>query len=361
MYYRNIEIYARHPKATVTVKASTEYNVIIEEGLLGKIGSLARELLPGKVAALITEERVNVLYGDRVENSLQDAGFTVFRLVLPAGEETKCLARLGEVLEFLASCKLTRTDAVFALGGGVIGDLAGFASAVYLRGIRYVQIPTTLLAAVDSSVGGKTAIDLEGGKNLAGAFHQPAAVYCDPLVLKTLSPQVFSDGCAEVIKYAVLKGEPLLSLLADPGNADWTEIITRCVSIKRDMVEEDEFDNGVRMLLNLGHTVGHAIEKESHFSVSHGSAIAMGMVIAARISEKLRVCQVGLSDQIASLLKQYGLPTVSPYPREILLDTLLSDKKRAGDTLRLILPREMGDCILYPAKVEELPTLLEGI
>lgn len=347
--------------ATVTVKASTEYNVIIEEGLLGKIGSLARELLPGKVAALITEERVNALYGDRVENTLAEAGFTVFRLVLPPGEETKCLARFGEVLEFLAACKLTRTDAVFALGGGVIGDLAGFASAVYLRGIRYVQIPTTLLAAVDSSVGGKTAIDLEGGKNLAGAFHQPAAVYCDPLVLKTLSPSVFSDGCAEVIKYAVLKGEPLLSLLADPAKADWTEIITRCVSIKRDIVEEDEFDTGMRMLLNLGHTVGHAIEKKSHFGVSHGSAVAMGTVIAARVSEKLGLCQEGLAEQIKELLVKYGLPTDSPYPGELLKDSLLSDKKRTGDTLHLILPKGFGDCVIYPVAIRELSAIFETI
>ncbi len=347
--------------AIVKVKASTEYEVLVEEGLLDRVGALTKELLPGKTAALITEERVNALYGDRVEKTLAKAGFTVFRLVLPEGEQTKCLACLGEVLEFLASHKLTRTDGVFALGGGVIGDLAGFASAVYLRGIRYVQIPTTLLAAVDSSVGGKTAIDLEGGKNLAGAFHQPAAVYCDPLVLKTLSPEAFSDGCAEVIKYAVLKGEPLLSMLGSPESADWTAIITQCVSIKRDMVEEDEFDTGVRMFLNLGHTVGHAIEKRSDFALSHGKCVAIGMVIAAKLSVKLGLCREDLVQDIVRLLETYGLPTESPYAGDLLLDTMLADKKRAGDTLRLILSKGMGDCVLYPVNVKDLPELFAQI
>ena len=347
--------------AVVKVKASTEYEVLVEEGLLDRVGTLAKELLPGKTAALITEERVNGFYGDRVETSLKDAGFTVFRLVLPAGEQTKCLTMLGQVLEFLASHKLTRTDAVFALGGGVIGDLAGFASAVYLRGIRYVQIPTTLLAAVDSSVGGKTAVDLEGGKNLAGAFHQPVAVYCDPLVLQTLTEEVFSDGCAEVIKYAVLRGEPLLSMLADPSALNLTEVIATCISIKRDLVEEDEFDTGARMFLNLGHTVGHAIEKRSDFALSHGKCVAMGTVIAAKLSEKLGLCREDLADSISKLLKAYGLPTESPYGAEELIDTMLSDKKRTGDTLRLILPKEMGDCILFPVETDNLPELFRQV
>lgn len=346
--------------AIVEVNASKHYKIHIERGILDSVGALAAELLPGKTAALITDETVNALYGDRADASLRDAGFTVYRLVLPAGEETKCLAQLGTVLEFLAENRLTRSDAVFALGGGVIGDLAGFASAVYLRGIRYVQIPTTLLAAVDSSVGGKTAIDMQAGKNLAGAFHQPEAVFCDPDVLETLSEEIFSDGCAEVIKYAVLDGEPLYSLLKDREQADWTEIIKECVSIKRNMVEEDEFDTGVRMFLNLGHTVGHAIEKNSRFEITHGKAVAMGMVIASKVSEKLGLCTSDLTDRIVSLLQAYGLPTLSPYPPQQLLDGMLSDKKRAGDTLRLILPEKMGKCIIYKTDVRSLPSLFEG-
>lgn len=342
----------------IEVKTSKPYTVHIENGLLDKIGALSAPLLPGKTAALITDETVGRLYAHRAEAALQHAGFTVHRLVLPAGEETKCLAQLGNVLEFLASCRLTRTDTVFALGGGVIGDLAGFAAAIYLRGVRYVQIPTTLLAAVDSSVGGKTAIDLSFGKNLAGAFHQPAAVLCDPALLSTLPPETFSDGCAEVIKYAVLAGEPLFGLLQDPARADWARIIAECVSIKRDLVQEDEFDTGARMLLNLGHTFGHAIEQASALSVTHGKGVAVGMVAAARLSAHLGLCDPSLPEQIASLLTLYGLPVESPYPASELSSHMLSDKKRAGKTLRLVLPERFGRCVLREVDVEEIPALL---
>ncbi|MCH5183067.1 MAG: 3-dehydroquinate synthase [Oscillospiraceae bacterium] len=342
----------------IQVKASKPYDVCIENGLLDRVGELSAPLLPGRTAALITEETVNSLYGDRAVGALERAGFTVHRLVLPAGEETKCLTRFGEVLEFLASRRLTRTDAVFALGGGVIGDLAGFAAAVYLRGVRYVQIPTTLLAAVDSSVGGKTAIDLSVGKNLAGAFHQPAAVFCDPTLLSTLPPETFSDGCAEVIKYAVLAGEPLYSLLQTPASADWETIITECVSVKRNLVEADEFDTGERMLLNLGHTFGHAIEQASALSVTHGKGVAIGTVAAARLSAHLGLCDPQLPEQIAGLLARYGLPVESPYPAAELEGHMLSDKKRAGKTIRLVLPEGFGRCILRETPIDELPALL---
>lgn len=345
--------------ATVQVHASKNYQIHIENGLLDRIGSLSAELLQCRNVALVTDETVDALYADRVEKSLLAAGFAVHKLVLPAGEETKCLARFGEVLEFFSECRLTRTDAAFALGGGVIGDLTGFACAVYLRGIRYVQIPTTLLAAVDSSVGGKTAIDLQAGKNLAGAFHQPAAVFCDPETLQTLPCETFSDGCAEVIKYAVLDGEPLVSLLANRANADWCNIIYECVKIKKRMVEEDEFDTGVRMFLNLGHTVGHAIEKNSHFAITHGKAVAIGMVIAARLSEKLGLCDASLTESLTELLHAYGLPTESPYAMEDLIAGMLSDKKRKGNTLHLILPQKMGKCTIYETDVEVLHRLFE--
>lgn len=344
--------------ASVQIQASKTYTVTIENGLLDRIGTHSAVLLPGKTVALVTDATVHALYAERACRALTDAGFTVHLLVLPAGEETKCLARLGEVLEFLAANHLTRTDTVFALGGGVIGDLAGFAAAIYLRGIRYVQIPTTLLAAVDSSVGGKTAIDLSAGKNLAGAFHQPEAVFCDPELLRTLPAETFADGCAEVIKYAVLAGEPLLSLLRHPEMADWERIITACVSSKRDLVQEDEFDTGARMFLNLGHTIGHAIEQVSGFSVTHGRAVAIGTVAAANLSAFLGLCSPTLPEEIASLLHAYRLPTVSPYAADALQNSMLADKKRAGSTLRFILPRSIGDCVIHEIPVSELPTLL---
>ncbi len=347
--------------STVTVKASKTYTVQIESGLLDRIGVLSASILPGRTAVLVTESNVAPLYAKRVEKSLLEAGFTVHCLVLPAGEQTKCMAQLGVLLEYFAEKKLTRTDTVFALGGGVIGDLAGFAAAVYLRGVRYVQIPTTLLAAVDSSVGGKTAVDLQAGKNLAGAFHQPEAVYCDPDVLQTLPKNVFSDGCAEVIKYAVLAGEPLYTLLKEPENADWTRIISECVSIKSDYVRQDEFDTGARMFLNLGHTVGHAIEQVSGFAVSHGSAVAIGTVLATKLAAKTGLCEPSLVSDITELESRYGLPTASPFPLNELLESMLSDKKRAGSVLRMILPERIGKCCIREYKVSDLPALWENL
>lgn len=343
---------------TITVRTARPYDVTIQTGLLDRVGERSAPLLPGRTAALVTDSTVDPLYGDRAQASLEAAGFRVCRLVLPTGEQTKCLSRLGETLEFFASNRLTRTDAVFALGGGVIGDLAGFASAVYLRGIRYVQLPTTLLAAVDSSVGGKTAIDLAAGKNLAGAFHQPAAVFCDPALLSTLPPETFSDGCAEVVKYALLAGEPLRTLLADPEKVDWERVIACCVAVKRDLVEKDEHDLGERMLLNLGHTFGHAIEQASALTVTHGKAVAIGMVAASRLAAALGLCGASLPAEVAELLTRYGLPVESPYPPSRLLPAMGTDKKRAGQVLRLVLPERFGKCVLRETPVDELPSLL---
>ena len=343
---------------TMTVRTARPYDVTIQTGLLDRVGECSAPLLPGRTAALVTDSTVDPLYGDRAQASLEAAGFRVCRLVLPAGEQTKCLSRLGETLEFLASNRLTRTDAVFALGGGVIGDLAGFASAVYLRGIRYVQLPTTLLAAVDSSVGGKTAIDLAAGKNLAGAFHQPAAVFCDPTLLSTLPAETFSDGCAEVVKYALLDGEPLRTLLADPAKVDWERVVAACVAVKRDLVEKDEHDLGERMLLNLGHTFGHAVEQASALTVTHGKAVAIGMVAASRLAAALGLCGASLPAEVAELLTRYGLPVESPYPPSRLLPAMGTDKKRAGQVLRLVLPERFGKCVLRETPVDELPSLL---
>ena len=350
--------------AIVEIHASKNYSVYIENGLLDRIGVLSTELFGARNAVLVTDDTVAPLYAERVINGLRDAGFGVQRIVLPAGEKTKSFAYLENVLQFFALTKLTRSDIVFALGGGVIGDLTGFASAVYLRGVRYVQIPTTLLAAVDSSVGGKTAIDLSEGKNLIGAFHQPSAVFCDPETLQTLPAETFADGCAEVIKYAVLDGEPLVSLLAQPEQADWCEIIRTCVQIKKRLVEEDEFDNGARMLLNLGHTFGHAIEQKSNFSVTHGKAVAIGTVIASKTACKEGLCESTLTEQITALFQKYNLPTVSPYACADLAKGMLSDKKRSGDNLRLVLPRAWGDCAIVDTDVhtlqERMASLDEG-
>lgn len=260
---------------TVTVRASRQYDILIGQGLLPTLGAEAKKLGKAQKVCVISETTVYPLYGAVAEESLKSAGFSVVSYVFPAGEESKNGLIFLDLLNFLAENQLTRSDLIVALGGGVVGDLAGFAAASYLRGIRFIQVPTTLLAAVDSSVGGKTAIDLPAGKNLAGAFCQPSLVLCDTDTLNSLPLDIFRDGCAEVIKYGVLYDPKLFAHLEEKGlSFDREAVITRCVELKRDVVMEDEFDTGARMKLNLGHTVGHGVEAKSHFAISHGKAVA---------------------------------------------------------------------------------------
>ena len=267
---------------TVEVRASGAYTVKIGSGLLDALGRELSALASGSVL-VVTDSNVAPHYLQRACASLRQAGFAVCSVEIPAGESSKNLENFGLLLRVLAQKRLTRTDTVVALGGGVTGDLAGFAAASYLRGVRLVQVPTTLLAMVDSSVGGKTAVDLPEGKNLVGAFHQPALVLCDTDTLDTLPEAVFREGCAEVIKTAILFDRPLFRQLAQQGTGfDREDVIARCVAHKRDIVAEDEFENGSRRLLNLGHTVGHAVEKCSGYTVSHGAAVAIGTAVMAR-------------------------------------------------------------------------------
>jgi 3-dehydroquinate synthase len=289
-----------------------------------------------------------------VEESLAHHGFSSVHFVFPAGETYKNADTFLNLLNFLAENHITRTDLIIALGGGVVGDLAGFAAATYLRGIPYIQVPTTLLAAVDSSVGGKTAIDLPAGKNLVGAFYQPVLVLCDTDCLNTLPEDIFRDGCAEVIKYGVLYDPALFSYLAETGMAfDREAVIARCVELKRDVVAEDEFDTGARMKLNLGHTVGHGIEAASHFSVSHGKAVAIGMAIVARASKCLD------ADRIIACLERFCLPATTDISVDEISRHALSDKKRSGGTVKLILPEAIGDCAIVPTPVEELKSFIQ--
>ena len=268
---------------TVTVSASKTYDILIGSGLLTQLGERVKALGKAQKVCVVSETTVFPLYGKAVAESLENAGFSVVSFVFPAGEESKNGSVFLELLNYLAENRLTRSDIIVALGGGVTGDLAGFAAASYLRGIRFVQVPTTLLAAVDSSVGGKTAIDLPAGKNLAGAFCQPSLVLCDTDTLNTLPADIFRDGCAEVIKYGILYDPVLFSHLEDKGlDFDREAVITRCVELKRDVVMEDEFDTGARMKLNLGHTIGHGVEAKSNFTLSHGKSVAIGMAIVVR-------------------------------------------------------------------------------
>lgn len=339
---------------TITVNASKKYDVIIGDGLLKDAGSICAEKIGICRGAVITDSTVDKLYSKTLIDSLEAAGFSVVKFVFESGEASKNAHTFVDILEFLASSELTRSDCVFALGGGVVGDIAGFAAASYLRGIRFVQFPTTLLAAVDSSVGGKTAIDLCAGKNLAGAFHQPSLVICDYSTLDTLQDEIFSDGCAEVIKYGIINDRPLFELLKLGFKDNIEEIIARCVANKRDIVEADEFDRGTRQLLNLGHTIGHSIEKLSDFSISHGSAVAIGTVIVTRIAVACGYCKKEDLDEIISMLESAGLPTSCKYTAGELALPALSDKKRNGDSISLVIPYAIGDSRLLKISTNEL-------
>lgn len=346
--------------SSVHVGAGKPYEVHIGRGILADCGAILKEAL-GRTckAAILTDDTVDALYGEQAERVLSQSGFSACRYAMPHGEENKNLSIWAGMLNFLAEQRLTRADVVVALGGGVVGDMAGFAAASYLRGVPFLQIPTTLLAMVDSSVGGKTGLNLAAGKNLAGAFHQPRAVVCDPDTLRTLSPDILADGVAETIKYGVLGDEPLFERLKDGCWYDSVlEIIQTCVTAKARLVEEDERDTGSRQFLNLGHTLGHAIEKCSHFTISHGHAVAIGMVYAARLSHRLGLCDKSVRERIEQALLANGLPISAPYTADRLCDVALSDKKRSGGSITFVLPRAIGRCELIQKDVSEMPELV---
>lgn len=345
---------------TVTVRASRPYEVTIGRGLLDTVGRQAAGQWKGRSAAVVSDSTVAPLYLNRVKDSLERAGFRVHSFVFPAGEDQKNGGTYLKLLEFLAARRLTRADGLIALGGGVVGDLAGFAAATFLRGIGFLQLPTTLLAAVDSSVGGKTAIDLTNGKNLAGVFYQPQAVLCDLDTLDTLPAEVFADGCAEVIKYGMIGDPALLARLETVDfRADPEELVARCVAQKRDLVEQDEFDTGARQLLNLGHTLGHGVEACSGYTVSHGRAVAIGMTLVTRAAVAFGRCPAEVLPRLRRLLERYGLPDATAYSAQALYEKTLSDKKRSGDTISLVVPIAWGASQLVRIPVSELPAWIE--
>lgn len=340
---------------TVTVNASKTYDIRIGSGLLHTLGAETGKLGGAQKACIVSDSAVYPLYGAAAAESLKSAGLETVSFVFPSGEESKNGQTFLRLLNFLAENRLTRSDILVALGGGVVGDLAGFAAASFLRGIRLVQVPTTLLAAVDSSVGGKTAIDLPAGKNLAGAFYQPSLVLCDIDALNTLPRDIFRDGCAEVIKYGVLYDPALFAHLEQKGlNFDREAVITRCAELKRNVVAEDEFDTGDRMRLNLGHTIGHGIEARSHFELSHGKAVAVGMAMITRAAVSKGMCDGETCQRLTKILTQFGLPIRTEYTAGELYAYTLSDKKRSGSTLKLIVPRAIGECAIVAVPVAEL-------
>ncbi len=342
-------------RRVIPVRVRDGYDVVIGSGLLAESGERIRAAAGECRLAVVTDSNVEKLCLKPLQNNLLTAGYDVCSFVFPAGEQSKRMDTLAGILEFFASERLTRKDCVVALGGGVTGDIAGFAAGCYLRGVRYIQMPTTLLAAVDSSVGGKTAVDLAAGKNLAGLFHQPSLVLCDIDCFDTLLPEDFANGSAEAIKTGILSDEALFTLF-ESGEAKRhiAEIVSRCVAFKAGVVERDEKESGLRKTLNLGHTAGHAIELCSGYTVPHGFAVAIGLAVIARASEKLGWAAEPIAGRIESALVKNGLPITTEAAPEALANAALTDKKRAGGGITLVVPRRIGECVLSELPVEEL-------
>ncbi len=340
----------------ITVHASKTYDCIIEKGSLNKVGEYAKNKgLSGK-ACVISDTNVAPHYMSLVRKSLVESGFCVYEYIFTAGEKSKNMKTYVDILEFLAKNHFTRQDTLFALGGGVTGDLTGFCSATYMRGINFVQLPTSLLAAVDSSVGGKTAVDLEGGKNLAGAFYQPEIVIFDTDTLRTLPKEYLCDGMGEIIKYVMIRDAALLDLLYS-FEENLPKIIARCIEIKRDVVNADEFEGGERRILNFGHTAGHAIEKKSDFTLSHGKCVCIGMCIITRAWEKRGLCEQGTYESLCEMLNAFSLPVkcdLTPYE---LLELSKNDKKAEGDFINLVVPKRVGECSVIKVSMDELLTI----
>ncbi len=342
---------------TISVHTAQPYDVHIARGILQQCGEYIRPLTKADTCAIITDDNVNALYADAVTASLEASGFSVVKFVFPHGEGSKNAQTLLDIYAFLCEHHITRSDCLIALGGGVVGDITGFAAATFLRGMQYVQIPTTLLAQVDSSVGGKTAIDLPHGKNLVGAFKQPIVVLCDPDVLSTLPERFLADGMGEVIKYGMIRDEQLFDLLCGctlgTVSEKFDEIIPACIAIKRDVVEHDPFDKGERMILNFGHTLGHAIEAYYHYETyTHGSAVAAGMCLMTKYC--------GTTDQYMNLcacVSAYKLPTHVDAPIAELVPLCSNDKKRAGGTLRYVVCDPIGNAEIRNATLQEFHDL----
>lgn len=341
----------------IHVKASGEYDVLIGDNLINSAGELISKVIKPCKVAIVTDDVVNQLYSSVVENSLIKHGYQVIKYVFNNGESSKNLITYGKILNFFAENGLSRTDAVVALGGGVVGDMAGFASATYLRGIKYVQIPTTLLAQIDSSVGGKTAVDLSVGKNLVGAFCQPKLVICDTAVLKTLPEEIFLDGMGETAKYALLDKSvfDLLSLNEYPLD----KLVYLCVDYKRKIVEQDEFEGGIRKLLNLGHTVAHGIEKLSEYKIPHGKAVAMGLEVILGASFKHGYIDEKTYIQMQSVINKCVKKQIIPYSINNIAICAFADKKRSGDCIDVVTVHGVGDCRIEKISVDSLGDFLK--
>jgi 3-dehydroquinate synthase len=337
------------------------YNIYFEKDIILKVGQYLMENYNNKKIAIITDDNLEKLYAVELSKSIKELGFEAKIISVKPGEESKSFDTLQEVYKELSKSKFGRLDLIITLGGGVIGDLGGFAASTYLRGVDYVQIPTSLLAQVDSSIGGKVAVDLPWGKNLVGSFYHPKAVFIDTELLKTLNRRFLHDGLAEVIKYGFIKDETIVKELLKFNNDEELlnnieEIIYKCCSIKKAIVEKDEKDFGERMLLNFGHTLGHAVERYFEYKkYSHGEAVAIGMVGITRKSEVLFLSEKGTSKLLEDILKKYNLPVEVPVmDRNRVLDAIVLDKKSSGENINLIILKKVGEGIIKKVPISEI-------
>lgn len=346
----------------VRINAGGGYDVLIDSGLLDMAGELIADVIKAKRACIVTDDNVDRFYGERVANSLNAAGISTEKFVFPHGEASKNHATLLKIYDFLAEKGFTRSDFIVALGGGVVGDTAGFAAATYMRGIDFVQIPTTVVSQADSSVGGKTAVDITAGKNLVGAFYQPRLVVCDTDTLNTLTPEFFSDGMAEVVKHGMIKSRELFDILSEKDiKANIVDIMKRNVTIKGKVVENDEREKGERMLLNFGHTLAHALEKYYNFSgLTHGCAVSIGMSTFTHIAEKRGMCRAGTADKLDALLTKCGLPLTDPAPMDELFTLSLGDKKHLSSGMNIVICPDIGSSEVVKMSVDEYEKFLRS-
>lgn len=335
------------------------YPIHIRTGALAQLGDIAADCVKGKKVFVVTDSNVAELYLEKAVKSLKASGFSVKSCTIPAGEPSKSQEMLFLLYAQLHDAGITRTDLIIALGGGVVGDLTGFAAATYLRGVPLVQVPTTLLAQVDSAIGGKTGIDMPFGKNLVGSFYQPKAVVIDPGVLSTLSRARMAEGMAEVIKYGCIRDEVLFENI-EGGTFDLEWILERCIRIKTTVVQNDEFDTGERMLLNFGHTLGHAVEKVTGYTrLTHGEAVAVGMVYASVLGENEGITPAGTTDRIRAVLLRWKLPISTDLDVDEIFTAMLSDKKKLSGKIYYVFLKKIGDAAAYPLKAEDLKPKLE--
>lgn len=340
---------------TIDINGVRPYKVGIGRDILKDAAKYIKwEHVPGKVM-IITDDNVDEYYGDILEESFEEEGFDPVRFVFPAGEQSKVLPMADEIYSALAENEFDRRDLIVALGGGVAGDLAGFVASTYMRGIDYLQIPTSLLAMVDASIGGKTAVDTQAGKNTVGTFYQPLMVLCDLDCLDTLDDEQFLSGTAEMVKYGVIAGEELFAKFEEE-DPDMEELITMCINVKKSYVEQDPYDEHMRKILNLGHTIGHAVETSSGYSITHGQAVAMGMTAMAEIYE------TPCAERIRRVLENLGFDELDlEYDAYELASYMAVDKKRNGEYIVTVVPQNIGVCSLEQLPVDEIEEKMDKV